>query len=193
MKFKAFLFGSVFLVLFFSSCATSFKPEQIPSLLETRNNQFNIVTRMADDTVPHSQQSFFYMDPIWDFQVKERMLAIYTALGSVVIIPSDEDFQLWGRARDAREWSMVVNFDQGQSYWITDHLWSPLSGRGFHWIIIPLTDEGIESYTRGMWSRANRNLYPYGMQEDWASYEEYHAFIVELWRIRMAETERRLN
>ena len=57
-------------------------------------------------------------------------------------------------------------------------------------MIIPLDEEGIAAYTQTMWDSGF--LRPYGLKEEWASYEEFHTFVSQVWDIRKEETRKRL-
>ena len=182
----------VFIVLGLACASMPFE-ERKALLLKPENNKFNLELKMADKNVPYREQSFLYCD---SYGVKDKVFMTYTKLRSVVVLPAENDKKIWGRyetGNQKAEWSMTLDLESGQSYWLTDPLWKERNYGQVLWIVIPLNEAGIESYTKNMWGRSSGNLFPYDSKENWESYEEYHQFITQLWQIRKEETSKQLK
>jgi len=197
MKRNFFLMGATVLLLavLVFGCATMSFEERKELSLKPERNRYNLETKMAVKDVPISEQSFIYCD---FYGIKDKIFMSYTKLGSAVVLPSGEK-QFWVRMEYGSgkfEWELTRNLEPGQSYWLTDPYWDGPRRLGEQKItLIPLTKEGIESYTRRMWDKDNTEfLYFLGStNKDWSSYEEYNEFVTKVWQLRMEETKKQIK
>jgi hypothetical protein len=186
---------SVFIVLGLACASTQMGVEELKAwMLNPERNKFNLELKMADTNIPYREQSFLYCDL---YGVKDRILMTYTKPGSVVVLPAGEEKRIWARyeAGNRRyEWAITLDFlEAGQSYWLTDALWETTYSGQVAWVIIPLNEAGIETYTKNIWDRSVNQLVPRSKREDWESYEEYRQFWEQIWQIRKENTNKQLE
>jgi len=185
---------AVFIILGLACASTPKSFEEMKELwLKPEWNKFKLELKFADKNVPQREQSFLYC---LEFGVKDRFLSSYTKPGSVVVLPAEKNKKIWVRMESGSrkfECDLTLDLEAGQSYWVLDPYWEERNyGQGVC-TVLPLNEEGIATYTRNMWGRSNGNLMPYGKKEDWASYEEYHQFVTQVWQIRKEETNKQLK
>jgi len=202
----------IFVVLGLACASTPPAPieERKAEWLKPERNRIKLERSMAAKNVPIAEQCFLYCDA----QVKDKIFASYK--GGVVVLPVDTQ-RIWAKIGEAE---MEITFtgqsrsvlsalggqsnlqapalESGQSYWLFDPPWVVSGYRQVSFMVLPLTEEGIEFYTRKMWDKENNKyLWPYwpssSTKDEWESYEEYHDFITKLWEVRKEETLKQLN
>jgi len=159
---RLFLTGAamVLFVLLAHACKT-LTPEETKAIwLKPENNRFSLDLRMADKTIPYTEQSFLYC--IGSFSVKDRVAMAYTKpdiFSGMVAVISPGNKQLWVKYETAnRSYALTTGernatgtinftFEAGQSY-LVGALWDKDI-----FIIDPLDDNGIEDLCRREWEK----------------------------------------
>lgn len=183
--------------------------------VKPENNKFKIDKDMADKKVPIELQCFLYMDS--GFAVKNKIFSFYTSRSftkSIAVLPLDST-RLWARFEEFNsKYEMEITFtsqkrsvlsvlggqdnleapslEPGQSYLLFDPVWVERRYKSKIFQVITLDKEGIEYYTKGMWS-LNSGKLSHGTKADWSSYEEYRDYVIQVWEITKEETRKQLN